>query len=75
MTRLWIGVGTEAAIGPEEIKSCILGETGIPVESVGNIDMRERHSFVEVAADTATGVIAKLNRATLGGRRLKSKVA
>ena len=75
MTRLWIGVGSEAAVGPDEIKGCILGETGIPAAAIGKIDIRERHSFVEVTADTATGVIAKLNRATLGGRRLKAKVA
>jgi len=75
MTRLWLGVGSEVSVGAGDIKGCILGETGLPTETVGNIDVRERHSFVEVNASEAAGIIAKLNRANLGGRKLKAKVA
>ncbi len=75
MTRLWIGVGSENNVAPGDIKGCVLGETGVPAESVGNIDIRERHSFVDVASEAAAGIIAKLNRANLGGQRLKAKVA
>ena len=75
MTRLWLGVGSEHNVAANDIKGCVLGETGVPAESVGNIDIRERHSFVDVAAAAAAGIIAKLNRANLAGQRLKAKVA
>jgi len=75
MTRVWLSVGQENGISPGDIKGCILGETGIATEAVGFIDLREKHSFVDVASDQVTAVIPKLNRAHLGGRKLKAKVA
>ena len=75
MTRLWLGVGAESQVGPNEIKACILGETGLPPESVGTIDVRDRHAFVDVAAGHVAGILAKLNRTSLGGRKLKAKTA
>lgn len=75
MTRLWLGIGTENQVGSDEIKGCILGETGLPPESVGVIDVRERHAFVDVSAGHAAGILAKLNRTSLGGRKLKAKTA
>ena len=75
MTRLWLSVGTEGGISPGDIKGCILGETGIAADRVGYIDLRERHSFVDVASSQVDAVLPKLNRAHLGGRKLKAKVA
>ena len=54
---------------------CILGETGLPSGTVGVVDIRERHTFVDVAADSANAIIAKLNRTTLRGQRMKVKIA
>ena len=75
MTRLWLSVGLEHGISAGNIKGCILGETGAPPETVGKIDLRERHSFVEVSTPAVGAVLPKLNRAHLGGQRLKAKVA
>ena len=38
----------------------IQGETGLPAEIIGRVDIRERHTFVEVASEHAAGVVAKL---------------
>lgn len=75
MTRLWLSVGQDNGISPGDIKGCILGETGIATEAVGYIDLREKHSFVDVASEHVSAVVPKLNRAHLGGRKLKAKVA
>ena len=74
-TRLWISAGEENGIEIPDIVALIQGETGLPAEIIGRVDIRERHTFVEVASEHAAGVVAKLKRAPFGGIRLKAKVA
>lgn len=75
MTRLWMSVGEQHGVAPGDVVGCILGETGLPSGSVGVVDIRERHTFVDVAAESAHGIIAKLNRTAIRGQRLKVKLA
>jgi ATP-dependent RNA helicase DeaD len=74
-TRLFINVGAEMGVATGDVVGAILGETGLPSKTVGTVDIRERHLFVDVAAEHANAVIAKMNRAQIKGRRLKVKVA
>jgi ATP-dependent RNA helicase DeaD len=74
-TRLWISAGEENGIEIPDIVALIQGETGLSAEIIGRVDIRERHTFVEVASEHAAGVVAKLKRAPFGGIRLKAKVA
>jgi len=74
-TRLFINVGAEMGVAAGDVVGAILGETGLPSKTVGMVDIRERHLFVDVAAEHANAVIAKMNRAQIKGRRLKVKVA
>jgi ATP-dependent RNA helicase DeaD len=74
-TRLYVNVGSEMGIAPADIVGTILGETGLPRKVVGVVDIRERHLFVDVAAEYANSIISKLNRAQIKGRRAKAKVA
>jgi len=74
-TRLFINVGSEMGVGPGDVVGAILGETGLPSGTVGTVDIRERHLFVDVAAEHANGIISKLNRATIRNQRLKVKIA
>ena len=53
----------------------IAGETGLPGKAVGRVDIRERHSFVEVATEHARAIVDKLNRAQIKGHKTKVKVA
>ncbi|MST01273.1 MAG: hypothetical protein EXS29_08195 [Pedosphaera sp.] len=75
MTRLWMSVGAEHGIAAGDIVGCILGETGLPTQTVGVVDIRERHTFVDVAAGSAHAIISKLKRAVIRGQRLKVKLA
>ena len=52
-----------------------MGETGLPPGNVGTIDIRERHLFVDVSAENAASIIAKMNRSNIRGHRVKVKVA
>jgi ATP-dependent RNA helicase DeaD len=74
-TRLWVSLGEEQGIKPIDFVNAIAGHTGLPGKVVGTVDVRERHSFVDVAAEHANGIIAKLNRAEVNGHKVKVKVA
>ncbi|HEX7619536.1 MAG TPA: helicase-related protein, partial [Verrucomicrobiae bacterium] len=74
-TRLHINVGEAMGVVPIDIVNSIAGETGLPGNAVGKVDIRERHSFVDVSADHANAIIAKLNRAQIKGNKVKIKVA
>jgi len=39
------------------------------------VDVRERHLFVDVASEHASGIIAKLKRTQIKGTKVKVKVA
>ena len=70
-TRLFISAGQTDEIGPGELLGAITGESGIKGNRVGRIDVRERHSLVEVRESDAAKVIKALNGTTLGGRALR----
>lgn len=70
-----MNIGAEMGVGPGDVVGAILGETGLPAQVVGAVDIRERHLFVDVSAEHANGIIAKLNRTHIKGRKVKVKVA
>ena len=74
-TRLWMNLGEEMDIKPIDIVNAVAGETGLPGNVVGKVDIRERHLFVDVAAEHANGIIAKLNRTQIKGHKVKVKAA
>lgn len=74
-TRLWMNLGEAMDVKPIDIVNAVAGETGLPGKVVGTVDVRERHLFVDVAAEHANGIIAKLNRAQIKGHKVKVKVA
>ena len=70
-----MSVGTEHGVATGDVVGAILGETGLPAQTVGTVDIRERHTFVDVAAESAHAIISKLNRTAIRGQRLKVKLA
>jgi ATP-dependent RNA helicase DeaD len=74
-TRLYLNLGLEHGIIASDVLGTILGETGLPAKTVGVIDLRERHSFIDVASETANAILAKLNRTQIKGRKVKMKIA
>ncbi|TAK92864.1 MAG: DEAD/DEAH box helicase, partial [Verrucomicrobia bacterium] len=74
-TRLWMNLGEAMDVKPIDVVNAVAGETGLPGKVVGTVDVRERHSFVDVDAEHANGIIAKLNRAEIKGHKVKVKIA
>jgi ATP-dependent RNA helicase DeaD len=74
-TRLWVSVGEAQGVAPIDFVNTVAGITGLPGKVVGTVDVRERHSFMDVASEHANGIIAKLNRAEIKGHKVKVKVA
>jgi ATP-dependent RNA helicase DeaD len=74
-TRLWMNVGEAMGVVPIDVVNAVAGETGLPGNVVGTIDVRERHLFADVSSEHANSIIAKLNRSDLKGHKLKVKLA
>ncbi len=74
-SRLYINVGAEMGVGARDVVDAIMGNTGLPAKVVGTVDVRDRHLYVDVAAEHVHGIIAKLNRTRIKDRKLKVKVA
>lgn len=70
-----MSVGEAMGVRPEDVLRSIQGETGLPAEVVGFIDIRDRHLFVDVASEHANSIIAKLNRSRILQHKVKVKVA
>ena len=62
-------------VSEADVVSAILGATGLPRHIIGEVDVRDRHLFVNVTSEHAQGIILKLNRAQIKGRKAKVKVA
>ncbi len=74
-TRLYLNLGIEHGLTAGDVVGAILGETGLPAKNVGVIDLRQRHTFVDIASENANAILAKLNRAQIKGRKVKMKLA
>jgi ATP-dependent RNA helicase DeaD len=74
-TRLWMNLGEAHEIKPIDVVNAIAGETGLPGKVVGTVDVREKHLFVDVDAENANAIIAKLNRTQIKGHKVKVKEA
>ena len=74
-TRLWLGVGEEMGVGPGDVVGAILGETGLPSGTVGIVDVRERHVFVDVATEHSAVILSKLRQTRIKGQPVKAKLA
>jgi len=70
-----MNVGAEMGVSEADVVDAILGETGLPRQIIGEVDVRERHLFIKVASEHAHGIVAKLNRSQIKGRKTKVKVA
>jgi ATP-dependent RNA helicase DeaD len=69
MTRLFVGVGREAGIRPQDLVGAIAGETSLNGKQIGAIEIAPRFSLVEVPSASAEEVISALRGTTVKGRK------
>lgn len=74
MTRLYVNVGEMDNVRPGDLVGAITHEAGISKSEMGQVEIRERHSTVEVATAVANAVVSKLTGVTIKGRRALVKV-
>ena len=75
MVTLFFGIGKNNRVGPGDLVGAIAGETGLPGNIVGNIDIHARHSFVDIPNDHVQRVIGVMSNARIKGRKLQARVA
>lgn len=74
LTRLYVNVGATDNVRPGDLVGAITNEAGISKAEVGKVDVRDRHSTVEVATAVANAVVSKLTGVTIRGRRVIARV-
>jgi ATP-dependent RNA helicase DeaD len=74
-TTLWVSLGHQDKVTPDDLITCIQGHTGLPTSTVGEIEIHEKHSFVNVAGEHARGIVSKLNQGSFQGKRLRARLA
>lgn len=70
MTTVFITIGTQDGVRAGDIVGAIAGEAGIPGSSIGKIDIRDKHSLVEVESGKVQEVIKKMNGLQIRGRKI-----
>lgn len=74
-SRLFLSVGEEQGLTRSDLERAIMGETGLPATVLGHVDIRERHTFLDVQAAHANAIVSKLTRSTIRGKKAKAKLA
>ena len=68
-TRLYVSVGREAGLRPQDLVGAITGETGLKGRDIGAIEITQRFALVEVPEQAADEVIEGLRGTKIRGRR------
>jgi ATP-dependent RNA helicase DeaD len=69
VSRVFIGLGREVGIRPQDLVGAIANEAGLDGSDIGAIEIAERFSLVEVPSPAVDHVIQTLRNTTIKGRR------
>jgi len=75
MVRLFIDAGRNAGVRPADIVGAIAGETGLPGQAIGAIDMHDRFAFVEVPAESVESVMSGMRHVKIRNRPVRLRRA
>ena len=75
MVRLFINVGKNQRVKPNDIVGAIAGETGIPGKSIGEIAIFDKYSFVEVPKKLSEKIVKIMDKNTIKGKTIAMQVA
>jgi ATP-dependent RNA helicase DeaD len=74
VTRLYINAGSMDEVRAGDLIGAITNQAGISKAELGRVEVRERHSTVEVSSSVANTVVSKLTGAEIRGRRIIARV-
>ena len=75
MVRLFINVGKKDRIKPGDILGAIAGEAGISGKLVGEIQMYDKYTFVEVPYENGKDVLFAMKNAKIKGKKVNIEPA
>ncbi len=73
--RMYINAGKRRGISPRHVLGAIMGETDIDKNLIGDIDVYDKFTFVEVDKDSISDVVAKLDGVRIKGKKISAEIA
>ncbi len=74
MVPLYLSIGHSESVRPKDIVGAIANEVGLDAREIGQIDIKNSYSLVEVSRDAAQDVISALKGITIKGYRVRAKI-
>ncbi|MCC5919435.1 MAG: DEAD/DEAH box helicase [Cyclobacteriaceae bacterium] len=75
MSRLFINLGRDNNLQPRDIVGAIAGETGIGGNAIGEIDIHQNFSFVEIPKEEVNKVLKVMNTRMIKGNPVSFEIA
>ena len=75
MVRMFVNIGFDEKISPANIVGAFAGESGIPGNTLGQINIFDKYSFVDVPKEYATTVLNRMEGASIKGKRVNVEIA
>ena len=75
MVRLFINIGKAQKVKAKDILGAIAGETNIPGNLVGAIDLYDKYTFVEVPKENAAEVLKAMKNVKIKGKTISIEPA
>jgi len=72
--KLFVNAGRQDRLRPGDLVGALINEVGLSKEQIGRIELRERHTTIEVAATVAQRAAERLDGVTVRGRRLDARL-
>lgn len=73
MVRVHFNVGKNNKVSPGDLVGAIAGETGIPGDVIGAINIQSNYSFVDIPGEYVPKVLDVMNRSQVKGKRVRVK--
>jgi ATP-dependent RNA helicase DeaD len=75
MVRMFVNIGFDEKISPANIVGAFAGETGIPGNTLGQINIFDKYTFVDVPKEYASTVLNRMEGAAIKGKRVNVEIA
>jgi len=75
LVRLFINVGKNQRVRSKDILGAIANESGVSGKDIGNIDIYDDFTFVDVFENHAKGIIKKMKNSKIKGSKVNIEVA
>ncbi|HLR32032.1 MAG TPA: helicase-related protein, partial [Fodinibius sp.] len=75
MIKVHFNVGKKNNVYPGDLVGAIAGESSVPGNVIGNIDIFPHHSFVDIPGKHVNQVLEVMNRNRVKGKKIRVKVA